>query len=597
MTKIVVPDIDSGYNLTQINVALQALATELNNKVLYRANPSGEPNSMNNNLDMNSFQILNLPAPATQNSPARLRDVQDAIAGIVPASLIPFTPAGTISSTTVQSAIEEVNTEAAAARTTIVNNLSASTGSSTVGHIAASGAAKTVQSKLRDIEIAANDFAGVDPTGSVDSYTGLVAAIAACPAGSTLVLNGFYRCSASLVVNKNIKFRGRDSRIGNLSDANLSKSALVFTVDVAAGIDATDVVLTIEDVSITSSVTSTGSGVRVSGASSALIFKEGSIVQSFNVGLDLVEGDYHKIEGTATFCKTCIRADACYNMVLKAPTLRANGDNSNGIVLLNGCSVTMLGGSVENFTGSAGYGIGLFGGSTLSMLGTYFEGSSGANVLLGSNTSLNAVGCHVYLNTGTTHFIRRDGAATGVRIFSRNHRFVYPTDTSAVSVYDLNSADSLAFSDIAGDNWESPGANVKYLADGFFGGNGPASLTGSHSIVYPMSHPLAHKNLSTVPRNVKPAISAVSGTPEAGMQVLYAANGFTGDDPISLRTANGGVWGANPYSAVYHKGQWEKVGLRMTNIANVSGGATVDAEARTALNSLLTQLRAAGVMV
>lgn len=123
MTKIVIPDIDSGYNLTQINVALQALATELNDKVLYRDNPAGEPNSMDNNLDMNSFQILNLPAPATQNSPARLRDVQSAIVGLAPASLVPFTPAGTISSSTVQAAIEEVANEAASALATSIADL------------------------------------------------------------------------------------------------------------------------------------------------------------------------------------------------------------------------------------------------------------------------------------------------------------------------------------------------------------------------------------------------------------------------------------------------------------------------------------------
>ena len=123
MTKVVIPDIDSGYNLTQINVALQALATELNNKVLYRDNPVGEPNSMDNNLDMNSFQILNLPAPATQNSPARLRDVQAAIVGLAPASLVPFTPAGTISATTVQAAIEEASTDAAAGITGVFTEL------------------------------------------------------------------------------------------------------------------------------------------------------------------------------------------------------------------------------------------------------------------------------------------------------------------------------------------------------------------------------------------------------------------------------------------------------------------------------------------
>ena len=38
-----------------------------------------EPNAMNANLDMNSFQILNLPAPATINSPVRLIDVTNGV--------------------------------------------------------------------------------------------------------------------------------------------------------------------------------------------------------------------------------------------------------------------------------------------------------------------------------------------------------------------------------------------------------------------------------------------------------------------------------------------------------------------------------------
>ena len=596
MTKVVVPDIDSGYNLTQINVALQALATELNDKVLYRTNPAGEPNSMNNNLDMNSFQILNLPAPATQNSPARLRDVQAAVAGIVPASLIPFTPAGTISSTTVQSAIEEVNTEAATARNTIVSNLAASTGSNTVGHIAAAGTSRsrTVRDKLRDIEIAANDIVGIDPNGDVNSYSALNDAIAATPEGGTLVLNGFYRSSQLLTIPKTMKIKGKSSRIGNLSDYTKSKSVILFDTPVSAGLVGVDVQLTLEDVVIACSVTNEGDGIQLSGGNSALILKEGSLVQGFNVGLRLTEGDYHKIEGSIQFCKTGIIADGCYNLSVHRPTIRCSGTGSNGITLLNFSQLTMGTGSLENFTG---YGIGAFGGSTVDLRGTYFEGEGGDNILAASNTAITANGCRVYLNTGTVSWIKRDGAATGVRITSKGNTFVYPTDTRSVALYDLNTADAGAYTDISGDNWASPiGANVKYLADGVFSGAGPVALTGNHSVEYPMGHPQAHKNLSTKPIAIYPAVSAVSGTPLTTMMLPYAAQGFTGDDPIGLRTANGGAWGANPYMAVYHKGQWEKVGLRLTNITNVSGGATVDTEARAAINNLLAQFRAAGVM-
>ena len=59
MTKIILPDIASGYNLSAINSNFQKIEDELNNKVLYRDSPAGEPNNMSSNLDMNSQSILN----------------------------------------------------------------------------------------------------------------------------------------------------------------------------------------------------------------------------------------------------------------------------------------------------------------------------------------------------------------------------------------------------------------------------------------------------------------------------------------------------------------------------------------------------------
>lgn len=59
MAKIVLASTNSGYNLSVINAGLQALANELNTKVLYRNNPLGEPNSMSQLLDMNGQAIIN----------------------------------------------------------------------------------------------------------------------------------------------------------------------------------------------------------------------------------------------------------------------------------------------------------------------------------------------------------------------------------------------------------------------------------------------------------------------------------------------------------------------------------------------------------
>lgn len=59
MRKIDLDPITSGYNLSKINANFQKVEDELNNKVLYRNPPAGEPNSMSSNLDMNSQSILN----------------------------------------------------------------------------------------------------------------------------------------------------------------------------------------------------------------------------------------------------------------------------------------------------------------------------------------------------------------------------------------------------------------------------------------------------------------------------------------------------------------------------------------------------------
>lgn len=59
-------------------------------------------------LDMNSNRVINLAEPAEENDAARLKDVQNAIAGDTTANLISFTPYGDITSDTVQGAVQEV---------------------------------------------------------------------------------------------------------------------------------------------------------------------------------------------------------------------------------------------------------------------------------------------------------------------------------------------------------------------------------------------------------------------------------------------------------------------------------------------------------
>jgi len=61
MAKITFSDIAAGFqSVGTLNNNFAQLENELQTKVLYRDNPTGEPNTMQNNLDMNGFNILNL---------------------------------------------------------------------------------------------------------------------------------------------------------------------------------------------------------------------------------------------------------------------------------------------------------------------------------------------------------------------------------------------------------------------------------------------------------------------------------------------------------------------------------------------------------
>ena len=66
MAKITLPTIASGFaSNTEFNTAFDAIEAELQNKVLYRNNTSGETNTMSNALDMNSNAITNASSVTT----------------------------------------------------------------------------------------------------------------------------------------------------------------------------------------------------------------------------------------------------------------------------------------------------------------------------------------------------------------------------------------------------------------------------------------------------------------------------------------------------------------------------------------------------
>ena len=78
--KITLDSIISGFkSVTKLIANFDSIESELNDKVLYRDNPEGEPNQMNTELDMNSKALKNLPSPTNDNDAARWVDVKNGV--------------------------------------------------------------------------------------------------------------------------------------------------------------------------------------------------------------------------------------------------------------------------------------------------------------------------------------------------------------------------------------------------------------------------------------------------------------------------------------------------------------------------------------
>lgn len=238
MSKIILSDVAAGYNLQKINDNFDKIADTINNDVLFRRNPSGEPNSMvASNLDMDSNRILNLPPPVDENEPARLKDLTDAAVGKFHADAISFNPTATITSTNVQSAIEEVDANWRA------------------GDVDTLAAAKAyTDSKQGDI-VSVRDYGAVGD-GTTDDTAAIQSAIDALPpTGGKIIFpnGGWWRVEGVINVTKPCTIVG--SGIGNQTNlVKLTSTTTAFFNVSAEGV-------TIRDISCTGRGASTANGV------------------------------------------------------------------------------------------------------------------------------------------------------------------------------------------------------------------------------------------------------------------------------------------------------------------------------------------------
>jgi hypothetical protein len=457
--------------------------------------------------------------------------------------------------------------------------------------------------KLNSI-VFVNDY-GADPTGTVDSSAAFTAALAAIDYGGTLYLDGKYLLLKEILINKRgLSIVGHDARIGNIVNVNQSRSIIIAdSATDGAAIRVVDVSATFKNFVLVNGPNTPSvrvDGIRVEQINASVKIYD-LLIEGFQTGLRSTQNYYNTIDNTSFYaCDESLRFDNCYNITLSGLKIRGNPtpvftSESWGIRLLNGSSVAMFGGAIESFGTGA---IDLQANASINLYSVYFEGETpnllSDGVKCGANTSVVAIGCHIYLTTMDNFIAAGNSGATGMRVYSRNNRIAYPTDTKVATVYKPLTPDTTANWDVAGDNWQSPiGANVKYVLDETAGG-------GRRVVSYPIGHPNFLKPLDTTvfapaawqSAPTLPVASQTSPSPMPSIVSFENVSNTATDDPLNLRLT---AWGLGPYMTVYHEGQWEKVGTRLPNQTN-STAATL-ADLVTDFNALLTKMRNNGIMV
>ena len=212
MTKLVLDVTTSGINIAKINENFQKISDEFQNKVLYRDNSSGEPNSISSDVDMNSRKIFNASdirtAELTLDGVAVGASIAQTLADTTAQKDIAVTKAVEASSSAVSAAASATAAQTSGSAIALTAALAASSGAGLVGRIAtgAGAVAQTVQSKLREIYSSAD--AGASGNNLDDDGPELNTAFSESPDG-VHILDGDFIIDTTVSVPAYKELRGR----------------------------------------------------------------------------------------------------------------------------------------------------------------------------------------------------------------------------------------------------------------------------------------------------------------------------------------------------------------------------------------------------
>lgn len=431
MTKVVLEDTASGYAISTINNNFQSIETELNDKVLYRDNPTGEPNQMENLLDMNAHRVINLGAPIAPNDAARLADIPFAPfpIGVTTALLTTVTPFSTIAATNAQGALEEIVSDLSSTVSLTqgagtvgflyslnyvgntvgrwLKDLATSVGSTFIGFIQAGTGAvlRTVQAKLRD-SVSLKDFGAVGD-GVTNDTTAVGLALTAgvslvIPEGDYLVDNLTWTASnRKLIALGRVRFIKRaNGPIMTISGVGNTLEGIEFWGDAVAPVF-------------------TGDNLVVSGNSNTLIncgsrWASGRAVKCTGNHLNLIGtcDVYQTADVTATGYDIELGGTtlSLYHRITDIRTSQATG----GILLTNTGAASIKGSQFGKLTADKGvatagnhgpyvFGCRINGATDIQQSNTSIDCSSAsANVTIGDSISGVALGDSFNMASGTT---------------------------------------------------------------------------------------------------------------------------------------------------------------------------------------------------